>query len=184
MKLPRLSSLTKLPRLGMLAGLRVTFTTMLRTWAFNLSGGRVGLRSTVNYPKVKETPVPRARGVIALEQEACTVCMLCARSCPDWCIYIEGHKYLAPPRREGGKPRQKNALDRFDIDYALCMYCGICVEVCPFEALFWTPEYEYSEPRIADLLHDKERLSEWMDTVPDFEAYEAGSEQKVLKVPR
>ena len=64
------------------------------------------------------------------------------------------------------------------------MYCGICVEVCPFEALFWSPEYEYSEPRIADLLHDKTRLGEWMETVPDFEPYEAGSEAKVKKVPR
>ena len=62
----------------------------------------------------------------------------------------------APP---GGRPqRTVNALDRFDIDYALCMYCGICVEVCPFDALFWSPEYEYSEPRIADLLHDKDKL--------------------------
>ena len=77
-----------------------------------------------------------------------------------------------------------NMLDRFDIDYALCMYCGICVEVCPFDALFWTPEYEYSEPRIADLLHDKVRLGEWMDTVPDFLEYESGSEEKVRKVPR
>jgi Pyruvate/2-oxoacid:ferredoxin oxidoreductase delta subunit len=74
------------------------------------------------------------------------VCMLCARSCPDWCIYIEGHKEKAPPRRPGGKERTVSALDRFDIDYSLCMYCGICVEVCPFEALFWSPEYEYSEP--------------------------------------
>ena len=46
------------------------------------------------------------------------------------------------------------------------MYCGICVEVCPFDALFWSPEYEYSEPRIADLLHDKDKLGEWMETVP------------------
>src|SRR5205814_5356979 len=101
---------------------------------------------TVQYPHVKEAPPTRARGVIALLEENCTVCMLCARSCPDWCIYIEGHKYKAPPRREGGKPRTVSALDRFDIDYALCMYCGICVEVCPFDALFWSPEYEYSEP--------------------------------------
>ena len=72
--------------------------------------------------------------------------MLCARSCPDWCIYIEGHKDKAPPRREGGRPRTVQYLDRFDIDYALCMYCGICVEVCPFDALFWSPEFEYSEP--------------------------------------
>ena len=111
--------------------------------------------------------------------------MLCARECPDWCIYIEGHKEKAPPRREGGKPRQRNKLDRFDIDFALCMYCGICVEVCPFDALFWSPEYEYSEPRIADLLHDKDRLGEWMETVPDFEDYEAGSRgQKVKRCRR
>ncbi len=54
----------------------------------------------------------------------------------------------------------------------------------PFEALFWSPEYEYSEHRIADLLHDKDRLDEWMETVPDFEAYEAGREVKAKKVPR
>ena len=73
--------------------------------------------------------------------------MLCARQCPDWCIYIEGHKEKRPPRREGGRDRTVSVLDRFDIDYALCMYCGICVEVCPFDALFWSPEYEYSEPQ-------------------------------------
>jgi len=139
---------------------------------------------TVQYPRQKEDPTPRARGVIALHEENCTACMLCARECPDWCIYIEAHKYLAPPRREGGKPRQRNELDRFDIDFSLCMFCGICVEVCPFEALFWSPEFEYSEPRIADLLHDKGRLADWMTTVPDFEPYEAGAEVKVKKVPR
>ena len=42
------------------------------------------------------SPPPRARGVIALKEENCTVCMLCARECPDWCIYIEGHKEQRP----------------------------------------------------------------------------------------
>ena len=83
-----------------------------------------------------------------------------------------------PPRRAGGKPRSVNLLDRFDIDYALCMYCGICVEVCPFDALFWSPEYEYSEPHIADLLHDKDKLGEWMETVPEAPELEAGAEKK------
>jgi NADH-quinone oxidoreductase subunit I len=140
--------------------------------------------ATVQYPREKEAPTPRARGVISLHEENCTSCMLCARECPDWCIYIEAHKTLVPPRREGGKPRAVNAIDRFDIDYSLCMYCGICVEVCPFDALFWSPEYEYSELKIADLLHDKERLGQWFDTVPEFEPYEAGSEAKVKKVPK
>ena len=154
---------------GMLKGLGITFKTMLKPAV------------TVQYPHVKEAVAPRSRGVIALKEENCTVCMLCARSCPDWCIYIEVHKYKAPPRREGGKERTVSGLDRFDIDYALCMYCGICVEVCPFDALFWSPEYEYSEPRIADLLHDKDRLGEWMDTVPTPGAYEVGNEIKVKK---
>ena len=119
--------------------------------------------------------------MIALKEENCTVCMLCARQCPDWCIYIEGHKEQRPPRREGGRPRTVSILDRFDIDYALCMYCGICVEVCPFDALFWSPEYEYSEPNIAKLLHDKEKLGEWMETVPEPEPLELGAEVKGKK---
>ena len=90
---------------------------------------------------------------IALDTEACTVCMLCARECPDWCIYIEGHKEEQPPSSPGGRVRVRAELDRFDIDYALCMYCGICVEVCPFDALFWSPEYEYSEYEMGDMLH-------------------------------
>ena len=150
------------PGLGLWKGMWVTLSTMFKT--IFMPGKHL---KTVMYPDVKETPVPRARGVIALDQEACTVCMLCARSCPDWCIYIEGHKETAPPRRPGGKPRTVNKLDRFDIDYALCMYCGICVEVCPFDALFWSPEYEYSEYEMGKLMHDMERLSEWLATDPE-----------------
>ena len=155
---------------GLVKGLGVTFKEIAKT----VTQGA----DTVQYPHVKEDPAPRARGVIALHEDNCTACMLCSRECPDWCIYIEAHKTLAPPRRAGGKPRSVNKLDRFDIDYGLCMYCGICVEVCPFEALFWSPEYEYSEPRIADLLHDKEKLGEWMETVPEAPELEAGAAKK------
>ena len=78
-------------------------------------------------------------------------------------------------------PRRVSMLDRFDIDYALCMYCGICVEVCPFDALFWSPEFEYSESSIAELLHDKDKLGEWMETVPEPEPLEIGAEVKGKK---
>ena len=103
--------------------------------------------------------------MIALKEENCTVCMLCARECPDWCIYIDSHKETLPPKREGGRPRKRNVLDRFAIDYALCMYCGICVEVCPYDALFWSREFEYAEYDIRQLTHEKEKLSDWMSTV-------------------
>jgi NADH-quinone oxidoreductase subunit I len=146
---------------GLVTGMKVTLVTMLQT----LFNPKKHL-ATVNYPKVKEQPVPRARGVIALDQEACTVCMLCARNCPDWCIYIEGHKEEKAPDKPGGRVKVRATLDRFDIDYALCMYCGICVEVCPFDALFWSPEYEYSEQSMGKMLHDMDRLQDWLATVP------------------
>ncbi len=149
------------PFLGLFKGMGVTFKAMIRTAPVTM------------YPDVKEVPVPRARGVIALDVDNCTVCMLCARECPDWCIYIEGHKEEQPPAKPGGRVKTRATLDRFDIDYSLCMYCGICVEVCPFNALYWSPDYEYSEPKIANLLHDKERLTEWLATVPEPPALES-----------
>jgi NADH-quinone oxidoreductase subunit I len=46
------------------------------------------------------------------------------------------------------------------------MYCGICVEVCPFDALFWSPDYEYSEQAMGKMMHDMDRLQDWLATVP------------------
>ena len=117
---------------------------------------------TAEYPDVAPDLPPRSRGVIALLEENCTSCMLCARECPDWCIYIDSHKETIPATTEGGRERQRNVLDRFAIDFCLCMYCGICIEVCPFDALHWSPQFEYAEIDIRDLLHEKERLGEWM----------------------
>ena len=92
--------------------------------------------------------------------------MLCARECPDWCIYIDSHKETIPATEEGARDRSRNVLDRFAIDFSLCMYCGICIEVCPFDALFWSPEFEYATTDIHELTHEKDLLREWMWTVP------------------
>src|SRR5687768_1517930 len=139
--------------LGLLKGLGVTLKHLFKH------------NTVIQYPDEKQDLGPRTRGVIALKEENCTVCMLCSRECPDWCIYIDSHKETLPPKREGGRPRKRNVLDRFAIDYALCMYCGICVEVCPYDALFWSREFEYAEYDIRELTHEKERLSDWMSTV-------------------
>ena len=76
---------------------------------------------------------------IALIADNCTSCMLCVRECPTWCITLEAHQELVgdPGAR---RPRTVNVLDEFSIDWGLCMYCGICVEVCPFDALAWRPD--------------------------------------------
>ena len=150
--------------LGLVKGLGVTLKHMLKP------------ATTRQYPHVRPELPPRTRGVIGLMDENCTVCMLCARECPDWCIYIESHKETVPPAKEGGRARTRNVLDRFAIDFALCMYCGICVEVCPFDALFWSPEFEYSTYAIDELTHEMGRLRAWMDTVPPPPALDEGAE--------
>ena len=117
-----------------------------------------------HYPAAEPALPPRSRGAIGLLEENCTVCMLCARECPDWCVYIDSHKETVTPPT--GRPRVRNVLDRFAIDFSLCMYCGICIEVCPFDALFWAPEFEYAAPTPSDLTHERDRLREWMRAVP------------------
>jgi NADH-quinone oxidoreductase subunit I len=151
------------PGVGLLKGLVVTWQNMTRRAV------------TAQYPDAPPQLPPRSRGVIALIEENCTVCMLCARECPAWCIYIDSHKDTIPATTEGGKDKQRNVLDRFAIDYSICMYCSICVEVCPFDALHWSPEFEYSELDIRDLTHEKERLREWMWTVPAPSALDPGA---------
>ena len=123
-----------------------------------------------------ESRPARSRGVIALMEENCTSCMLCARECPSWCIHIDSHNETVPPTSELGRPGTRTVLDRFAIDYAVCMYCSICVEVCPFDALHWSPESDYAEADVDGLVHEKDRLREWMWTVPPPDVLDDGSE--------
>jgi NADH-quinone oxidoreductase subunit I len=108
-----------------------------------------------------------SRGIIALDAPACTSCMLCVRECPVWCIELDSHKETLPPETERGRPRVVNVLDRFSIDYGLCMWCGICVEVCPFDALFWAPTHEHAATQATALVHDLDLLGTWLADVPD-----------------
>ncbi|MEH0472215.1 NADH-quinone oxidoreductase subunit I [Streptomyces sp. B21-097] len=154
-----------LPGSGLAKGLAVTLRTMTRKTV------------TEQYPDAQPELAPRTRGVIGLFEENCTVCMLCARECPDWCIYIDSHKETVPPAAPGGRERSRNVLDRFAIDFSLCMYCGICIEVCPFDALFWSPEFEYAETDIHELTHERDKLREWMWTVPAPPALDPAAEE-------
>ena len=109
---------------------------------------------------------PRSRGSIALLEENCTACMLCVRECPDWCIEIDSHPETVPAVTERGRPRQRHVLDRFAIDFGLCMWCGICIEACPFDALFWSPELVPAAADPVDLVAERDVLRELLAGVP------------------
>jgi NADH-quinone oxidoreductase subunit I len=65
-------------------------------------------------------------------ESKCIVCMMCEKTCPSQCITVHGEK------PEGSK---KKILVRYDLDFTKCSLCGNCVEVCPVDALEYSPEY-------------------------------------------
>ena len=122
---------------GLPRGLAITLRTMTKK------------SHTRQYPDAKPNLPPRSAESSRCSRRTAR-CDVFARECPDWCIYIDSHKESFEVRARPG-PVERNVLDRFAIDFALCMYCGICIEVCPFDALFWSPEFEYSEYDIHEL---------------------------------
>ena len=113
---------------------------------------------TAQYPDVKPELPPRSRGVIAPARGELHGLHAVRPRVPR---LVHLHRLAQgddPGHRPAARERQRNVLDRFAIDFSLCMYCGICIEVCPFDALFWSPEFEYAELDIRDLTHEKDRL--------------------------
>ena len=92
----------------------------------------------------------------------CNGCRSCSIACPVNCILIETVK-AAPddPHKEfyfDGKER-KMWLSKYEIDFAICCYCGLCTEACPTDAIKHTEEYEYSEYKVENLVYKFQTLS-------------------------
>ena len=108
---------------------------------------------TVQYPNVHPTSkagwdkMPEnARNRLFVDMDECNGCNACVRACPVSCIQIETVKTTpgddVPPLKSGGK---RGLWDtHFEIDFAKCCFCGLCVEPCPTEAIKMTTEFEYS----------------------------------------
>lgn len=102
---------------------------------------------TIQYPEVRDKLPLGSRGLLFNDVDDCISCRQCAAVCPVDCIYIEAEKKVgteAPDFTSGGVKKTLN-LKRFDIDVALCCYCGLCSAACPTDCLYHTQEYEYSK---------------------------------------
>ena len=108
-----------------------------------------GLRKPVTrqYP-TEPTPVqPRFMGFPALtwdqdvEEPFCTGCMVCIRQCPTQCMSAS---MKDNPLHAEGKSSRRKIIDYFEINLNRCILCGICVEVCNFDAIVMSHEHEMS----------------------------------------
>ena len=48
-----------------------------------------------------------------------------------------------------------------------CIYCGLCEEVCPEQAIYLRQDYTFVGYNRRELVHDKKRLLELGGVMPD-----------------
>ncbi|MDR2981512.1 MAG: 4Fe-4S dicluster domain-containing protein [Puniceicoccales bacterium] len=139
---------------GILKGLYITAKNLVGSY---YSSERL---TTIQYPEQRAQLPENYRnfpflvydGEDAIDGLRCTACKMCEKECPPQCIYI------IPERDEKGKLQKKPKV--FDIDISVCMGCGICAEVCPFESIKMDHHFEVAQRnRFAGLLLHREQLA-------------------------
>jgi NADH-quinone oxidoreductase subunit I len=156
---------------GILRGLRETARNLVGTF-----GKPQERLVTVQYPEHKIRLHENFRAFPFLVYDGndpeqglrCTACKICEKECPPQCIYIEAQ------RDANGKLVKHPKV--FDIDFAICMNCGICAEVCPFESIKMDCVYELTaSDRFGGLVQRKEELAKSNDYYHSIKPTEAAA---------
>ena len=120
-----------------------------------LKGLAVTLKTMARRPVTGQYPDPRKRlhvqdrfmGFPALlwdytaDEPYCTGCMVCVRECPTQCMSAQ---MKDNPQHAEGKSKRRKIIDEFEINLNRCILCGICVDVCNFDAIEMSHEHEQS----------------------------------------
>ena len=80
-------------------------------------------KATRLYPIETREAFPDVRGELIFDVDKCTFCVRCQMDCPSQCITVN--------RKEA----------TWECDSFACVYCGICSDVCPDDALHHAEAY-------------------------------------------
>jgi ferredoxin len=58
------------------------------------------------------------------------------------------------------EPRSKKMTYYYEINETRCLYCGLCVEVCPVEAIIMSHHFEMATDNRGETVYDKHKLLE------------------------
>ena len=128
----------------------------INVFRYTLREPRTALRALVGLATVEDRfpQHPRFRGdEFTFYEQRCTGCASCAKYCPLGIIRIVTHR-SGDAMQEG----EKYALDVFDIDIGRCMFCGLCVEACPYDALHMGSGFEEGRYQRKEFVIDIDRL--------------------------
>lgn len=141
--------------------------------------------TTVQYPEETIPPHENARQFPFLVYDGddwqkglrCVSCQICEKECPPKCIYIVKSKDKKPDY----KNQQQFYPATFDIDLSVCMSCGICAEVCPFESIKMDTDYAWSRAdRFGGLLVHKDQLAKSNEHYRKIHPTDAAASDAVL----
>ncbi len=102
---------------------------------------------TAQYPKQHLPVQDRYMGFPVLTwddkigEPYCVACMVCIRECPTLCMSAT---MIDNPLHKEEKSHRRKIVETFEINLGRCIVCGICEEVCNFDAITMSHEHEIS----------------------------------------
>ena len=151
---------------GLLTGMSVTWKHL---W---------GKKETFCYPEEKLPMTDNFRGGnLAMDWRVCIGCSMCANACPNKALELDIVQ----------DAKKKRHMKSYVHKSGRCLYCNLCVEVCPVNTLVWDKDYAIStwskETMTHDAMTDQDRadLEEFLAQVEVEAAEEKAKKEAAAK---